>query len=98
MRGKNIMKISGFGQVWDNEKNRVLVDFESTPNKPGIIDITDQRTIDILIKLGYNEHKEKELKPIEKIVISDPEKTEVSAEKTEGEAPAEKRVYKKKDK
>ncbi len=56
------MKFKGYGKVWDNEKNRILVDFESTATEAGIIEVSDKRKIDILIGLGYKpENDEKEI-------------------------------------
>jgi len=47
------MKFQGYGQIWDSEKNKVLIDFESGIDNPGTIEIQDQTTIDKLITLGY---------------------------------------------
>jgi hypothetical protein len=54
------MKFEGYGLVWDTEKEKVLVDFESTISGPGVIEITDERTISILKKLGYAEYTDAE--------------------------------------
>jgi len=48
------MKFQGYGIVWDNIKNRALVDFESTATKIGIIDTDDPIIISELTRLGYN--------------------------------------------
>ena len=47
------MKFKGYGQVWDNEKNKVLVDFESGINQPGIVEVNDPRIHAKLIEMGY---------------------------------------------
>jgi hypothetical protein len=72
------MKFIGFGQVWDEVRSKVLVDFESTATQIGIIDVTDARTISILEKLGYKEYvpeiiPEIKSKKVEKETIIDNE-------------------------
>ncbi len=47
------MKFQGYGQIWDRDKEKTLIDFGSTANKPGIIEVSDERTINILIEKGY---------------------------------------------
>jgi hypothetical protein len=74
------MKFKGYGQVWDNEKNKVLIDFENGPNAPAEIEVTDKKTIEKLIALGYKEIESFD-KPIEineeiKIDVTEEEKEE----------------------
>jgi hypothetical protein len=45
------MKFEGFGQVMVGDK--IIVNFKSGPNRPGIVDIEDQNKINVLIERGY---------------------------------------------
>jgi len=47
------MKFQGYGIVWDNENNKILVDFESGVNNPGIIETNDKTICEKLIKAGF---------------------------------------------
>lgn len=49
------MKFAGYGIVWNEKKNKPLVEFENSLDRPGVVDIEDQATIDEMLRLGYEE-------------------------------------------
>jgi len=75
------MKFQGYGQVWDEARKKIIVDFESTATEPGIVEVTDQATISVLINRGYqlaNENKIESDTPDNPII---PESTDVKPER-----------------
>lgn len=66
------MKFKGAGIVWDAQNNKSLIEF-----KNGVAETTDQRTIDILTKNGFQE-----LNEVQNLETLTDENSDVEAEET----------------
>lgn len=71
------MRFAGYGVVWSEKRNRALVDFENGLEGPGVVEITEQATIDEMLALGYEEFKGSvdSIKSGEAVYVAKPKRT-----------------------